>query len=123
MKSSQEIDEKYSELQNKIDEDLKSLSNKEKELENKFLLGMAWSESYKFQVLEILKIVYNKAAESDEQYAKDYEKIVEMTEKKFEEFGNEWIKNMNEVLGHKTEYKNWKEATKYINEIVNRHKT
>lgn len=94
-----------------------------KELENKFLLGMAWSESYKFQVLEILKIVYNKAAESDEQYAKDYEKIVEMTEKKFEEFGNEWIKNMNEVLGHKTEYKNWKEATKYINEIVSRHKT
>jgi hypothetical protein len=35
LKSSQEIDEKYAELQNKIDNDLKSLSSKEKELEVK----------------------------------------------------------------------------------------
>ena len=35
LKSSQEIDEKYADLQNKIDNDLKSLSSKEKELEVK----------------------------------------------------------------------------------------
>lgn len=35
LKSSQEIDEKYAELQSKIDNDLKSLSSKEKELEAK----------------------------------------------------------------------------------------
>ena len=35
LKSAEEIDGKYSELQSKIDNDLKSLSNKEKELESK----------------------------------------------------------------------------------------
>lgn len=35
LKSSKEIDSKYKELQDKIDKDLKSLSDKEKELENK----------------------------------------------------------------------------------------
>lgn len=92
--------------------------NNLKELENRFLIGMTFSETYKNQILSILKIVYEKAAETDEQFVKDYEKIVEATEKKFEQFGDEWIKNMNITLGHKTEYQNWREATRYIERLL-----
>ena len=89
-----------------------------KDMEHKFLLAMAQSEVYKFQTLEILKIAYEKAGESDPQFIQDYEKIVEITEKKFEEFGDQWIKHMNNTLGHKTDYQNWKEATRYIEKLV-----
>jgi hypothetical protein len=89
-----------------------------KDMEHRFLIGMAYSESYKYQTLKVLEIIYEKASETDPQFRKDYEKILYSTEKKFEQFGDEWVKNINEVLGYKTEYKNWKQATKYIERLL-----
>lgn len=89
-----------------------------KTLENSFLIGMIWTETYKFQMQEMLRIIYDKASETDPQFLKDYEKIVEVTNKKVSDFADEWIKHMNEVLEHKTEYQNWQEATKYIERIL-----
>jgi hypothetical protein len=96
--------------------------NNLKELEEKFLIGMAWTEAHKFHMQEILKIVYDKAAETDEQYKKDYEKILQQIDEKVNMFADEWIKNMNETLGHKTEYQNWKEATRYIEKLIKANK-
>jgi len=93
-----------------------------KELEEKFLIGMSWTEAHKFHMQEILKIVYEKAAETDEQFMKDYEKIVKQIDEKVEMFADEWIQNMNETLGHKTEYQNWKEATRYIEKLIKANK-
>lgn len=89
-----------------------------KQMEHKFLIGMAWTETYKYQVQTILKLVYEKAAESDPQFIQDYENILKASNEKFELFANEWIKNMNETLGYKTEYQNWSEATKYIERLL-----
>jgi len=89
-----------------------------KDMEHRFLLTMASSEEYKFQTLEILRIAYEKAGESDPQFLKDYEKICQTIEKKFEQFGDEWINHMNNTLGYKTEYQNWREATRYIENLV-----
>jgi predicted nucleotidyltransferase len=89
-----------------------------KDMEHRFLLAMIHTETYKFQSLEVLKIAYEKAGESDPQFIKDYEKICEVTEKKFEQFGDQWIEHMNNTLGYKTDYQNWKEATRYIEKLV-----
>lgn len=89
-----------------------------KNIEYDFLLGIASIEQYKYQALEILKIVYEKAAETDPQFIKDYEKIVKSVENRFEEFGDKWIKNLNNMLGYKTEYQNWREATRYIERLI-----
>jgi ketol-acid reductoisomerase len=83
---------------------------------------MAWTESHKFHMQHLLKIVYEKAAETDEQYMKDYEKIVQQIDEKVNMFADEWIKNMNDTLGHKTEYQNWKEATRYIEKLLKANK-
>jgi len=96
--------------------------NNLKDLEVRFLVASAHFQQYRYQMLKILEIVYDKASEADEQFKKDYEKIVETIDKKFEEFGDEWIKNMNSSLGYETEYKNWQEATKYIESVMKKIK-
>ena len=93
-----------------------------KELENKFLITMAYADTYKFQMLSVLKIVYEKAGETDEQFVKDYEKISKELDRKVTLFADQWIKNMNETLGHKTEYQNWGEATRYIEKLLKANK-
>jgi len=89
-----------------------------RELEIRFLLGSAHFISYKYQMLEMLKIIYEKAAETDEQYARDYEKIVETFNAKYSKICDDWIKELNKSLGYETEYKNWEEATKYIDTLM-----
>lgn len=97
--------------------------NNLKELEKKFLWGTIWTWQYKFQMEQILKIVYEKAGETDEQFIKDYEKIIETMNKKFTLNADEWIKHLNETLGYKTEYQNWEEATRYIERMAKTQET
>lgn len=97
--------------------------NNLKELEKKFLWGTIWTWQYKFQMEQILKIVYEKASETDEQFIKDYEKIVATMNKKFTSNADEWIKHLNETLGYKTEYQNWEEATRYIERMAKTQET
>lgn len=92
--------------------------NNLKELEKKFLWGTIWTWQYKFQLEQILKIIYEKASETDEQFVKDYEKIIEAMNNKFISNADEWIKHLNETLGYKTEYQNWEEATRYIERMT-----
>ena len=54
----------------------------------------------------------------DEQFSKDYEKIVESVDAKFNQMGDEWIKQLQETVEYELEYKNWKEATKYIDSLM-----
>ena len=97
--------------------------NNLKELEKKFLWGTIWTWQYKFQMEQILKIVYEKAGETDEEFIKDYEKIVETMNKKFTSNADEWIKHLNETLGYKTGYQNWEEATRYIERMAKTQET
>lgn len=94
-----------------------------KDLEHKFLWGTIWTWKYKFQMEEMLKIIYEKAGETDPQYIKDYEKIVESVNKKFTSNADELIKHLNETLGYKTEYQNWEEATRYIEKMAKTQET
>ena len=89
-----------------------------KDLEHKFLWGTIWTWQYKFQIEQILKIVYEKAGETDPQFVKDYEKIIETMNKKFTTNADEWIKHLNNTLGYKTNYQNWEEATRYIEKMA-----
>jgi len=89
-----------------------------KKLETKFLLGSAHLLQFKYHMLEMLKIIYDKAAETDEQFSKDYQKIVESVDAKFNQMGDEWIKQLQETVEYELEYKNWEEATKYIDSLM-----
>lgn len=84
----------------------------------KFLIGAGNFQQFKYQMLHMLQIVYEKAAEVDRQYIEDYQKIVETTEKKFNQIGDEWVSSLQNTLGYEMEYKNWEEATRYINSVV-----
>ena len=50
--------------------------NNLKDLEVRFLVTSAHFQQYRYQMLKILEIVYDKASEADEQFKKDYEKII-----------------------------------------------
>lgn len=96
------------------------LDNKKnlKDLEIKFLIGSANLVQFKDHALKILEIVYDKAGESDPQFIEDYKKIVAAVEEKYEEIGDNWIKELQKTLGYEIEYKNWKQATKYIDRLL-----
>jgi hypothetical protein len=91
-----------------------------REIENKFLLASMEFIAFKYQALQILKIAYEKAGESDPQFIKDYEKIKLKIEEKFNMMGDKWISELQDKLGYETKYKNWVEATKYIEDIISR---
>jgi hypothetical protein len=91
-----------------------------KQIEIQFLIGSMYFIEYKFHVLQILEIVYDKASETDPKFKEDYKLIKQKIEEKFEQFGNEWISNLKKTLGYETKYENWADATKYIDGIVKR---
>lgn len=92
-----------------------------KEIEHKFLIISSYFESNRHQMLEIMKIVYDKAGETDPQFIKDYEKILESINDKMNKIGDQWVNELNNTLGYETKYKNWREATRYIERIVRSH--
>ena len=93
-----------------------------KELEIKYLTSSVYLLQFKFQMLEMLKIIYDKAAETDPQFINDYEKIVKSVDNKFEQYANEWIEHLRGTLQHETKYENWQEATRYIEKVLNNNK-
>jgi len=84
-----------------------------KKIEISFLCAALEYHSLKFQMLQMLEIIYNKAAESDPQFLKDYEKIKYSLDKNFTNFCNEYIINLQKTLGNKITYNNWDELIKY----------
>lgn len=94
----------------------------ERELEIRFLLGVAHIQQLKYQALAILHIVYEKAGETDPKFIEEYDKIVFTTEKKFDEIGDKWVQDLQKVFSYQTKYQNWREATRYINELLSKSK-
>lgn len=93
-----------------------------KEVEHAFLLAGLSHEQYRHHILQLLEIVYDKAAETDEQYKKDYDNIKKKADEKFNQFSDEYILKLKNVLGYETAYNNWEEATKYIEGLVKKNK-
>ena len=103
LKSSAEIDSKYSELQERIDRDLKIVSEKEKELE---------IESKKLNNKEI-DINHRESDLNDR--VRDFEiKMDEITNKKFSELNNREFEINNKV----GELKSWEEELKKLNNEI-----
>jgi hypothetical protein len=88
-----------------------------KTIEMQFLFGTMYFISYKENMLKMLEIIYEKAGESDPQFIKDYESIKKKVEEREELLGNQWIKNLRDVLKYETEYENWDQVTKYIKQL------
>ncbi len=91
-------------------------------LESNFLLGAVSFEQYKHQMLQIMEIVYEKAGESDPQFIKDFEKIKESINKKCDETGNLWVKNVKNSLQRETKYSNWEEAIQFAELVLKKMK-
>jgi DNA phosphorothioation-dependent restriction protein DptG len=89
-----------------------------KKLEAQFLVGSLYLLQYKYHMLQMLELIYEKAGETDPKFLEDYKKIIEKIEQKTDEFGQEWFSGLQNVLEHETKYKNWKEVTKYFNETL-----
>lgn len=72
---------------------------------------------YKYHAIELINIVYDKAAEGDETKAIEKTKVIEKIHEKFSQFGDEWIFNLKKTLPFETEYSNWKEAIDYADKL------
>jgi hypothetical protein len=91
-----------------------------RQVEIQFLIGSIYFLKYKHQMNSLLEIIYQKSAENDPQFMEDFDKIKLKTDEKIKEFGDEWINNLKKTIGFETDYKNWEEATKYIDEFISR---
>lgn len=74
---------------------------------------------YKYHAIELMNIVYDKAAEDDENKIIEKTKVIEKIHEKFSQFGDEWIINLKKTLPFETEYNNWKEAIDYADKLFN----
>ena len=89
-----------------------------KKLEAQFIIGSLYLLQYKYHMLQMLQIIYDKAAESDPKYIEDYEKIIKAVDEKTDKYGEEWFTDLQKTLEHETKYKNWQEVTKYFKETL-----
>jgi len=88
-----------------------------KTIEIQFLFGTMFYIDFKDNMLKVLEVIYEKAGESDPQFIKDYELIKKKVEERDKALGDQWIKNLQDVLNYKTEYENWEDVTKYIKKL------
>lgn len=89
-----------------------------KELEVQFLIGSLYFQQLKYQMIEMLKIVYEKAGETDPKFIEDYKLINISLEAKFNDLGNWWISNLEKSLGYKLKYSSWQELIKRAEPIL-----
>jgi len=83
--------------------------NKMAELEIAFIKAALHYHDLKFNMLQMLQIIYDKASETDPEYIKNFEKIKESLNKKFNNTCDEFIAELQKTLGYNTSYKNWEE--------------
>lgn len=83
--------------------------NKMEEIEIAFIKAALHYHDLKYQMLQMLEIIYEKASETDPEYLKDYERIKETLDKKFHQTCDEFIADLQKTLGYNTSYKNWDE--------------
>lgn len=89
-----------------------------KRIEMQFLLGSLYLLQYKYHILQIINIVYDRAAEEDPTYNEERKKVLNSIEEKYNSFGNVWINQLKGLLPYDLEYKNWNEAIEYGNKLL-----
>jgi hypothetical protein len=77
---------------------------------------------YKYECINIIKIVYERAAEDDPKYLEESKKVIEKIHEKFNYFGDEWIKQIKSYLPYETQYNTWYEAVEYLEKLINKKK-
>lgn len=83
-----------------------------KQLELQFIVGALHFHQLKYQMHEMLQIVYDKAGESDPQFIQDYKTIKNTLDRKINEMGDAWIKNLEKTVGYKLNFNSWEELIK-----------
>lgn len=91
-----------------------------KRIELQFLLGSAYLLQYKFHVIQIINIVYDRAAEDKKEYEEERKKVLNAIEDKFGSYGNVWINQLQGIMPYELEYKNWNEAIEYANKLFSK---
>lgn len=90
--------------------------------EKKLLLMSMSLIQYKYECINIIKIVYERAAEEDTKYIDEANKVISKIHEKFNYFGDEWIKQIKNYLPYETKYNNWQEAVEYLEKLINKDK-
>lgn len=87
------------------------------EMEHKFLLAAINLLQYKFQAIELMKVVYDRSAEDDPKYIEEKKQVIAKIEEKYQLFGDDWVKRMQTIFPYNLNYNNWKEAIEYANKL------
>ena len=86
-------------------------------MEHKFLLAAINLLQYKFHAIELIKLVYDRAAEDDQKYLEEKKLVIAKIEEKYQSFGDEWVVKMKTIFPYNLNYNNWKEAIEYANKL------
>jgi hypothetical protein len=89
-------------------------------MEHRFLLGAINLLQYKYQALQLMEIVYERAAEDDPKYLEEKKQVLNKIEEKYDLFANLWIVEMQKIVPYNLQYKNWKEALEYADKLFNK---
>jgi hypothetical protein len=90
--------------------------------EQKILLMSMMSIEFKYHVIQLVEIIYDKAIEENQKYASEKEEIINKIHEKYLQFGNLWITQFINLLPYETKYKNWSEAIQYIEKLIKDNK-
>lgn len=91
-----------------------------KRIELQFLLGSLYLLQYKYHVIQIINIVYDRAEEDKKEYGEERKKVLNALEEKFNSYGNVWINQLKGIIPYDLEYKNWNEAIEHANKLFNK---
>ncbi len=69
--------------------------------------------------LKALSIAYEKCLEVDQAQKEEYTKMLEIYDRKMNEFGEGYMKRLREVLPHKLKYNTYKQVKENINTLIN----
>ena len=89
-----------------------------KELEIQFIVASIYFEQLRYQMKQILEIVYNEAGENDPSYKDDCDAIQAKLDEKFNQLGDVWIKNLEKTVGYKLKYDNWRDLIKKADLLI-----
>jgi len=84
------------------------------DIEKKFILLSASFLQWKAQSIAILELVYQHRVRHSKEENEDFNAIKEKIEEKYDNIAEHYVNEIKNILPYKTEYKNFKEAVKYM---------
>lgn len=94
---------------------LRAFNNAEKDM---LLISMSLLQ-YKYHAIQLMEIVYDRAAEQNPEIVSEKKEVVKKIHEKFLLFGNIWIEKLKLGLPYETKYKNWPDAVEYAEKLLN----